>query len=440
MGQGFTLACEPCYCGVLALPTSGNMLPGSYPDSDGADKEEPISTHKIGKETDDNIFQQLEQPRDEPDRNASPEAAGQDCVGTVSKSTGPPSVAFSQQSKQSRLRTNSAELRRRSRIRRCIWHHAQQPESAITLPYWAYAYCCQMVLTTSILLAFLVLGVVLMSQSGSLHEVSVPYTANMTEQEFTIDQAFQDDVLVYYDINIVANHKSFVENKDRRVVYTFLSVATCTAADSRAWVRMRRGSDTTFVARVEAAAGDDLAPCGLVSLSTFTDNFTFHQATDNGWERLEANESDIALESDADAYGKLHPPLEGEERFYILESDQRRETWLTPGFFEHWKVWYRTPVAPHVRNLWAVIKGGLPQGSYKVQFVENSPVWHDWGVAEKRLIFAQRHSLGNRGALGLVGGLCLMLAGLEAIALAAMLLTPRCRSSRPAVQPERQNL
>ena len=59
-------------------------------------------------------------------------------------------------------------------------------------------------------------------------------------------------------------------------VYTFLSVATCTAADSRAWVRrclpcktapkerivdtatqqlcrMRRGSDTTFVARVEGA-------------------------------------------------------------------------------------------------------------------------------------------------------------------------------------------
>lgn len=68
------------------------MLPGSYPDSDGADKEEPISTRKMVKEADDNILQQFEQAKDD-DRNVPAEAAGPD-VGCVSKSTGPPSVAF----------------------------------------------------------------------------------------------------------------------------------------------------------------------------------------------------------------------------------------------------------------------------------------------------------------------------------------------------------
>mmetsp|Transcript_101002 Transcript_101002/g.240699 ORF Transcript_101002/g.240699 Transcript_101002/m.240699 type:complete len:440 (+) Transcript_101002:101-1420(+) len=439
MGQGLTLACEPCYCGVLALPSGGNMLPGSYPDSDGADKEEPISTRKMVKEADDNILQQFEQAKDD-DRNVPAEAAGPD-VGCVSKSTGPPSVAFSQQSRQSRQRSDSADLQRRGCLRRCIWYHSQQPDSAIMLPYWLFAYCCQVVLTAGAFVFFLLLGTMLLLQSGSLQEVIVPYTANMTEKEFSIEKAFEDDVLVYYDLSLFANHKSFAESKDRRIAYTFLSAATCTHADSRSWVRLRRGVDTTFVTKVEAADGDDLIPCGLVSLSMFTDNFTFYQDTTAGWETLEANESDIALASDEEAYGKINSPLQGEERFYIEESDRRTQTWLTPSFFEHWKVWYRTPASPHVRNLWAVIKGGLPQGSYKVQFQENSQIWHDWGVAEKRLILAQRHGLGNRGALGAMGGLCLALAAVEVVALVAMLLTPRfCRSSRPAVQPERQHL
>eukprot|EP00439_Symbiodinium_sp_Y106_P035528 s1503_g4.t1 len=301
-------------------------------------------------------------------------------------------------------RSNSADLQRRGCIRRCIWYHSQQPDSAIMLPYWLFAYCCQVVLTAGAFVFFLVLGTVLLLQSGSLQEVIVPYTANITEKEFSIDQAFEDDVLVYYDLSLLANHKSFAESKDRRIAYTFLSAATCTHADSRSWVRLRRGVDTTFLTKVEAADGDDLIPCGLVSLSMFTDNFTFYKDTNAGWERLDANESDIAIASDNEAYGKINSPLEGEERFYIEESDRRTQTWLTPSFFEHWKVWYRTPVSPHVRNLWAVIKGGLPQGSYKVQFQENSQIWHDWGVAEKRLILAQRNGLGNRGALAAMGG------------------------------------
>mmetsp|Transcript_42945 Transcript_42945/g.80131 ORF Transcript_42945/g.80131 Transcript_42945/m.80131 type:complete len:441 (-) Transcript_42945:253-1575(-) len=440
MGQGPSLACEPCFCGVLAIQPS-SMLPGSYPDSDGADKEESISAHKICKETDDNIFQQAVESKNQSAQERSPAQVQNAC--TVARSTaGPPSVAFTTQRSPSRSQSlNSVQLRKKSCIRRCIWAQAQQPDAVLYFPYWLYSYCCQVVLAVTLLAMFLALGIVLILQSGSLHEVVIPYTADLAEKEFTLDHDFEDDVLVYYDMVFWANHKSFVESRDRRVVYTSLSSMTCSHADSRDWARTRRGNDTTFMSRVEAADGDGLTPCGLVAMSLFTDNFTFYQSTADGWERLDANESDVSLPSDDLSFGKILPPLEGEDRMHTVVSDQRIETWLTPLFFEHWKVWYRTPIAPHVRNLWAVIKGGMPKGTYKVFFEENSQIWHDWGVAEKRLIFTTKHGLGNRGAISTTGGLCLAIAGLEVVALFLMLTIPRlCRTNRPVVQPERPTL
>lgn len=425
MGQGFSNHCDLCFCGVVAIP-NGNALPGPDPErSDTADKEECIG--RICHEMNENAFQQPEQPKDYP-------------VPTRSQG---PVIALRQKSLTSRSSSrvsifSSEQARSKYCFKRCVYRQSQQPDATMLLPFWFYTYCCQMVLTASIMVFCFIMCSILLVKSGSLQEVTVAYTADLLEKEFSLDVDLEGDVLIYYDLKFWANHRSFVESKDSRVIYSFLSVSVCTNANTRDWARMRRGNDTTFLDMIEAGDADHLVPCGLISMSLFTDNFTFHRSTSQGWERIETDASDITNPYDAEAFGKLKLPVEGESQIYIEESGQRINTWLSPEVLPYWQVWHRTPVAPHVRNLWAVIRGGLKSGTYRVDFVENSGIWHQWGVEEKRLILATRNDLlGNKGALTAAGGLCLSLGILEALALVFMLFAPRfrCCVSSPSVQP-----
>ncbi|CAJ1414429.1 unnamed protein product [Effrenium voratum] len=392
---------------------------------------------------DDSVFQQPEQPKTSTSVGRPPQAA----PTNSSKSSGP-SIAFSAPQgardirsscsrTSSRLSLAQQEDKKRGCLWRCMKAQSQQPDTSLFLPYWFYGYCSQLVLTVSVLVIFFGLGVVLLIQSGSMHEVIIPYTSDLAEQEFSIDRSLEGDVLVYYEMHLWANHKSFVQSRDKRTAYNFLSTADCSQADTLDWASFRRGQDAAFMAKI-GAAGPELLPCGLVSISMFTDNFTFHKSTNGGWERLDADSSDVALPSDAAAFAKLQP--EGGGRLYI-QSDTKIASWLMVDQFEHWKVWQRTPVAPSVHNLWAVIKGGLAPGNHKVVFEENSAIWHEWGVAEKRLVFTTRHSLGNKGALVAAGGFCLTMAIMEVFALISMLAASRLGVDRRLsvhVQPEGQ--
>lgn len=426
MGQGFSNHCDLCFCGVVAIPNA-NALPGPDPESDTADQEECIGRRICHEMDEGSAFQQPEQPKDYP-------------VPTRSQG---PVIVLNEKSMTSRSSSRvsmfgSEQARSKYCFKRCVYRHSQQPDATMLLPFWFYTYCCQMVLTASIMVLCFIMCSILLVKSGSLQEVTVAYTADLLEKEFSLDVDIEGDVFIYYDLKFWANHRSFVESKDSRVIYSFLSVSVCTNVDTRDWARLRRGNDTTFLDMIEAGDADSLVPCGLISMSMFTDNFTFHRSTSQGWERIDTDASDITNPYDAEAFGKLKLPGEGESQIYIEESGQRINTWLSPEVLPYWQVWHRTPVAPHVRNLWAVIRGGLKSGSYKVDFVANSGIWHQWGVEEKRLILATRNDwLGNKGAMTAAGGLCLSLGILEALALVFMLFAPRfrCCVSSPSVQP-----
>merc|ERR1712241_310078 len=82
--------------------------------------------------------------------------------------------------------------------------------------------------------------------------------------------------------------------------------------------------------------------------------------------------------------------------------------------FEHFKVWYRPHPSPRVRNLWGRIKGPLTTGNYKVQFTSNSAIFtQQWGLKEKRIVFAGEHMLGSKGACQVIGTVAAILGLME---------------------------
>eukprot|EP00931_Biecheleriopsis_adriatica_P029337 TRINITY_DN17432_c0_g2_i1.p1 TRINITY_DN17432_c0_g2~~TRINITY_DN17432_c0_g2_i1.p1 ORF type:complete len:405 (+),score=75.38 TRINITY_DN17432_c0_g2_i1:121-1335(+) len=297
-------------------------------------------------------------------------------------------------------------------LRRLVSYHSQQPESEFRMPLRYYTAFCQSLCALAVTLCLVLLGSLFILQSAYTYEAVVLYKAGDTEKVFVIEQDIEGDVLVYYQMHdAILNHKVFVQSKDKRVVRTFLSSVTCEGAESRDIAQSRRPGDTKFLNRIAAVPGTDFAPCGFVALTMFTDEFAFFREVESGtWEAIAADESDVALPADKQAYKDI-TESSGKLKMGGVDS------WLTPGtFFEHWKVWHRTPASPIVRNLWAVIKGGLKKGKYKVHFVENSPTWESWGVREKHLVLSSKpSSLGNKGASMTLAIFCLMFAGIEGV-------------------------
>lgn len=262
-------------------------------------------------------------------------------------------------------------------------------------------------------------GAGLLYRASKIYEVIVPYKSSDTQLLFTVEKDIGPTALVYYELpGVNMNRKDFIESKDSRAYTTLLNKVVCLRSEDRDSALSRRGNfDADFKKRINAVSGSDFAPCGLVALSMFTDNFTFYSvsSSDPGnlslWEQLIADESDIALPADAKAFDKKISNSGGTLMVGSIPS------WISPGvFYEHWKVWYRTPPAPHVRNLWAVIKGGLPRGQYAVEFELNSPIWEEWGVPVKNIVIAAPDTLGNRGAMSILGGICIGVGTLEFIA------------------------
>eukprot|EP00440_Ansanella_granifera_P014961 gb/GFBE01016262.1/.p1 GENE.gb/GFBE01016262.1/~~gb/GFBE01016262.1/.p1 ORF type:complete len:416 (+),score=49.39 gb/GFBE01016262.1/:1-1248(+) len=299
---------------------------------------------------------------------------------------------------------------------RCFWTRlhrlAQQKDPLPSLPSWQYRANPQAVCAGLMFVFFLAMLIALRLTADAIHaEVVVPYkAADGQSKQFTLDKDLRGDVWVYYhlpDVNM--NRKEFVESKDTRAVTTFLGFNTCDNADDRNWAELRRGSDVNFSARINSVSGTNVTPCGLVALSFFTDRYRFsRQLTDGTWDDIAIDSSNVALPADATNYArKVSIDSTGQ---FEMSGDK---SWLTEADYEHWKVWYRTPASPGVRNLYAVIKGGLPKGSYKVDFLENSGIWETWGLTEKRIIFAEKHDLGSRGAVESLFVICVIIMAME---------------------------
>lgn len=310
---------------------------------------------------------------------------------------------------------------------RFLWFSqvSQTGEPKLKLPLWFYRSCCQ-ITCASMMVFFLVgLGAYLLSEGLPLQEIIVSYGAHDVNKTFNVGHNIDCDVFVYYELpSVYMNSRNFVESKDSRVVSTLFNKVSCKNSDTQQFLQMVRGEDEHFLNRTSHLPG--LAPCGLISFSMFTDEFKFARSTSDGnygfpgHQRLTNFSSDIGAELHLEEFDLALPADESMYQQKFQEKNGQLEvagitSWLSPGpFFEHWKVWCRTPASPQVRNLWAVIRGGLAAGEYQVTVTRNSPIWESWGVPEKRIILSPQHSFGNKGAMKFLGGLCIAMGILEA--------------------------
>lgn len=311
----------------------------------------------------------------------------------------------------------------RERVQQRLLQFAQPGEPKITLPFRWYRWYSQAACATLLAIGFAFIGGFLLLQTQDAFEVTVTYRAGDAFQNFTIDEDISGDVQVSYILEGVnMNRKEFIESKDSRVATPLFNRLTCIRSDTPEWTTFRRDGDVNFLKRIAGSGSADLLPCGLVSLSMFTDSFSFDYLTPSAWQRIEVDETDIALPGDSQTYAKRISPGADSSSPLLIKG---MPSWISPGsFFEHWKVWQRTPISPSVRHLWAVIRGGLKKGTYRVVFTENSPIWQSWGVNDKLLVLSKSTMFGNKGALRFLGRLCLAIAVAEAIMMIIFLVLP----------------
>lgn len=155
----------------------------------------------------------------------------------------------------------------------------------------------------------------------------------------------------------------------------------------------------------------------------FLDEYKLHRSDNGVWVRVNMTEEDIVLPSDQKLYEGLVVESATDGVDFTIEGD---DSWLRSGsFFEHYKVWCRTPASPHVRNLWARIPNGLAAGSYRVTILVNSPVWtEEWGVESKRVVLSASHFLGSAGAVKTLGFCCLFFGIAEILGLLLIVAAP----------------
>jgi hypothetical protein len=260
----------------------------------------------------------------------------------------------------------------------------------------------------------------------------ISYVGSDTQKEFTVDTQIDDSVLVYYDLpEMLANRKYIVENKDPDIISVFFSRVKCIDAETQAALWRRScdvkgraagtplvcSQDAPFAALINAAGSPEtFKPCGLLALSTFLDEYRFEKYENGNWTPVAVSEDDVALPAETGIDSKVYGKKILLENGALTIKGER--SWLTPGpMFEHFKVWYRPPASPHVRNLWGRIKGPFTTGRYRVTFTNNSPIFTDqWGLKEKRVILAGEHSLGSKGACKVLGGVAIAFGVLELLA------------------------
>jgi hypothetical protein len=317
----------------------------------------------------------------------------------------------------------------------CVSGIVQQRDPTVKIPLWLFRRLPQAV--CALLFAAIIggVGVFILLQSQDMQEVRVSYNHDDAEKEFTLDKDFDDDVLISYEMSQVHfNQKRYVDSKDRSILVkaslSFTSTMTCKGADTREEALWRRPtSEWSDLLDVQGdPASTTFKPCGLIANTVFTDEYRFFRKDGNNWTELVADETELTWPGDDELFENpdFGPSNINGSSFTIAGV----ASWLPAGrFFEHFKVWYRTPPSPRVRNLWARIPGGMSAGTYKVEFSKNSPIWTtQWKVPEKLVVFAGAHPLGSKGAAQILATVCLVLAVIEALLAVVFLLGPRlCR-------------
>jgi hypothetical protein len=260
---------------------------------------------------------------------------------------------------------------------------------------------------------------------------------------FTIEDDITSDVFLSYEMpDVYLNHRQYIKSKDNigreeSALARIMSSSSCDDGPeekSDYAVRWRVQNDPDWQRIMNRSKGNAFRPCGLIAAAMFTDQYELYRSrSGGGWESVPLNEDDLALTDDQDLYqngdgGQLITAGKRDESTLRIDGV---DSWLMPGsFLEHFKVWYRTPLSPKVRNLWAKVPGGLSAGEYKVSITENSPIWTThWGVAEKRVVLSSSQTLGSRGAIQVLGTVCVVICVMEALVLISFGLRTASSSS-----------
>ncbi|CAE7576214.1 unnamed protein product, partial [Symbiodinium necroappetens] len=168
---------------------------------------------------------------------------------------------------------------------------------------------------------------------------------------------------------------------------------SCTGITQVADVLPRRSPDPAFHQLLEGF--DQFRPCGLVSMSVFTDQFRLE---DSQGLAMQVDETELCLPADGDPDPDLYSWISMDAnsgRFQV----EGITSWIPDGtFLEHLKVWYRTPVS--------ALDG--------------------WGI-EKRVVFSQLSGfgMGSPGACFTLAVLCCAVAsagGVDLLVALALLL------------------
>jgi len=264
---------------------------------------------------------------------------------------------------------------------------------------------------------------------SAVHELTVAYGPADGWKEILIDESHAGVSLISFELpNFMANSRHFIESRPQ-IFNGIMQQYSCSGVSEVAHAASRRGSDPPFQQLIDGF--QNFEPCGLVSMSVFIDQF---RLTDAQGVTVEIDESDIAWSTDAELYEDWSVSTDRIEVAGIL-------SWIPDStFFEHLKVWYRTPASPYVRHLWGRIPGGLAAGRYNLTFPVNSAIWtEEWGLESKRVTFSQisLSQLGSTGASFTLAALCCVVAFVDFLVALVLLIAGKAPNRRKsAVRPE----
>eukprot|EP00437_Effrenium_voratum_P020147 CAMPEP_0181446362 /NCGR_PEP_ID=MMETSP1110-20121109/26064_1 /TAXON_ID=174948 /ORGANISM="Symbiodinium sp., Strain CCMP421" /LENGTH=282 /DNA_ID=CAMNT_0023570435 /DNA_START=256 /DNA_END=1104 /DNA_ORIENTATION=+ len=273
---------------------------------------------------------------------------------------------------------------------------------------------------------------------SAVREIAISYGPADAWKEIVVDENLAGMSLISYELPIfLANSRHYLDSRPPGF-NGIIQQYGCTGVTKVTDALSRRSSDVAFGQLLEDL--EDFHPCGLVSMSIFTDQFRLTH-TEGGI--VEVDETDLALPSDSDLYEPWIVPVLETNGNSTVEKFQVEgvRSWIPDRtFLEHLKVWYRTPVAPYVRHLWARIPGGLVAGRYNLTFPVNSPIWTEmWGLEAKRVIFSQKSlsHMGSPGASFTLAALCCIVAFVEFVVALALLVGGKASGQRrAAIHPD----
>jgi len=326
--------------------------------------------------------------------------------------------------------------------RGCCQRILQQERSSSNFTLWFYRKSTQWKMAGFCMLLFLGLGGFLILSASQAFEIVISYGSRDRLRRFVVERDIPAPLHVSFVLpGLKANYKAFVSSKDPDIFSSTWSKTSCDDVEDLNEFVVRRGiTDPEFQSLVTAPRDQKFRPCGLQSLTLFTDRFELYQCGTGSVSpvssdadciadvarRVALNETDLTTKADASMFDKRFRMADnGSVKIVDRESGADIDSWLIQGpMLEHFKVWSRTPASPHIRNLWAWGADTLLAGEYVLAITHNSAVWESWGIEEKQVLISNSHVLGSQGACITLAVFCMIVALVELFMFAALFVVP----------------